>query len=119
MELHTGALANAFGKDRTTGIERLRGRRSGRQVSASGHVYHGINYHVLLSIKSASRGVEYRTFDYRSRSAGIGVAVREMLAMKATRMSIIGIIDLVDCIRIEHSIERFGDRFLKRRFYRR
>src|SRR5882724_3586392 len=32
-------------------------------------------------------------------------------------MSIIGIgIDLVDCVRIEHSIERFGDRFLKRVF---
>jgi len=32
-------------------------------------------------------------------------------------MSIIGIgIDLVDCARIESSIERFGDRFLKRVF---
>src|SRR5882724_6744689 len=32
-------------------------------------------------------------------------------------MSIIGIgIDLVDCARIEHSIERFGDRFLNRIF---
>ena len=32
-------------------------------------------------------------------------------------MSIIGIgIDLVDCARIENSIERFGDRFLKRIF---
>ena len=32
-------------------------------------------------------------------------------------MSIIGIgIDLVDCARIENSIERFGDRFLKRVF---
>ena len=32
-------------------------------------------------------------------------------------MSIIGIgIDLVDCARIEHSIERFGDRFLRRVF---
>lgn len=32
-------------------------------------------------------------------------------------MSIIGVgIDLVDCARIENSIERFGDRFLKRVF---
>lgn len=32
-------------------------------------------------------------------------------------MSILGIgIDLVDCARIENSIERFGDRFLKRVF---
>jgi holo-[acyl-carrier protein] synthase len=32
-------------------------------------------------------------------------------------MSIVGIgIDLVDCARIENSIERFGDRFLKRVF---
>jgi holo-[acyl-carrier protein] synthase len=32
-------------------------------------------------------------------------------------MSILGIgIDLVDCARIDHSIERFGDRFLKRVF---
>jgi holo-[acyl-carrier protein] synthase len=32
-------------------------------------------------------------------------------------MSIIGLgIDLVDCARIENSIERFGDRFLKRVF---
>ena len=36
---------------------------------------------------------------------------------KLPRMSIIGIgIDLVDCARIENSIERFGDRFLKRVF---
>ena len=32
-------------------------------------------------------------------------------------MSVIGIgIDLVDCARIQNSIERFGDRFLKRIF---
>jgi holo-[acyl-carrier protein] synthase len=32
-------------------------------------------------------------------------------------MSIVGIgVDLVDCARIEHSIQRFGERFLKRIF---
>ena len=32
-------------------------------------------------------------------------------------MSVLGIgVDLVECVRIEHSIERFGDRFLNRIF---
>ena len=127
VELHTGALANAFTeKVEHQELERLRdaamrASNFGLQVNAG----HGINYRniALIHQDPASRGVEHRPFDHGSRDLrrNRNGGARNARAMQNYRgMSIIGIgIDLVDCARIRAFDRAFRRSFSQARLHRR
>src|SRR3984893_3366984 len=81
---------------------------------------HQLRKHRTHSSNSASHRVEHWPLDYFTRTLRrhrIGCARNARGHGRLSRMSVIGIgVDLVECARIQHSLDRFGDRFLHRVF---
>jgi pyridoxine 5-phosphate synthase len=86
--LHTGAFAEATGRDRAREFERL--RAAARQAASLGfevHAGHGLNYHNVLPVAAIPEIVELNighAIVARALIDGLAVAVREMRTLLAS-----------------------------------
>ena len=131
VELHTGACCLAVRERRPDADELLaelqRGARQAASLGLEVHAGHGIDYETVGPIAAIPEVVELNIGHFlvgEAIFAGLDPAIRRMRALmdkaaQRARRVIIGIgSDITDIRRIEKSLERFGERFVRARLHR-
>ena len=124
VELHTGKLANAFTeKFAKQELERLREAALARgksKIAGKRGTRNQLPQHRAHPQNPAPHGAEHRAFDcgaFRLCRLRNGRARNARRDGELQGMSVLGIgVDMVETARIQHSLERFGERFLHRVF---